>query len=235
MFKFLGPRSRMSYWSCSDFADKIRGIEKPLALTLEGWDEWKINASKKHPIRFYIAEELLDEVQDFLNFPRDLYRAARIYIRNRYIDKIHYLKTGLTPGQYYDLDHRIMHALFNELVIFVEIEATLDHLEWSSRLTHGEDDGVSPEDELYGKPTRHAKESLEIIELYNWWKKRDERKDPMVESGWDNYCDKPKEERTEKEKNISLEKLIEIEEKYEKEDEEMLIRLIKIRKSLWTT
>ena len=57
----------------------------------------------------------------------------------------------------------------------------------------------------------------------------------MQVSGWSDYCKKKKIEGVDDEKSrIALEKLTSLEEKYEKEDEDMLIELIKIRKHLWT-
>jgi hypothetical protein len=37
----LRPRSRIHYWSCSKFADFVRGEKKPFALEWGKWDEWK--------------------------------------------------------------------------------------------------------------------------------------------------------------------------------------------------
>ncbi len=68
----------------------------------------------------------------------------------------------------------------------------------------------------------------------------------MDASGWSAYCDMRREkgyhlldmeDKSEEEKemsNTAHSKLREIEAAYEKEDEDMMIRLIKIRESLWT-
>ena len=121
MFK-LKKRSRINYWSCSNFANFIRGEEKPCALPWDEWETWRQESAKKHPFRYWVAEEVLDFLQNIVNFPMDIYHTIEVYVRNRYIDKLHYLHTGLKPGEYYDLDHRILHGLFNELVLFVESE-----------------------------------------------------------------------------------------------------------------
>lgn len=256
MFKkirsFIGPRTRWHYWSCSKFADRIRGTEKPLGLTLDEWKQWKIDSENKHPFRYWLAEEFLTIVQNALYFPYDFYSAIKHYYTNRFVDKTHYLKTGLTPGKYYDLDYRIIHGLFNELKNYVEIElahlmkcyedrnykfvngrcpkAGLDYIDWSMSLTYGPDYGYEPTDKLYNKPTPQAESAKEILELYNWWNNRDNRPDPHVESGWDKFY----ESKNSKEKEKSFKKLQKIEDNYEKEDENMLIKLIKVRKSLWT-
>lgn len=257
MFKFLGPRSRINYWSCSKVADKIRGFKKPKALSLEGWEDWNNNLKKESPIRYWASEELLDVLQDIVYFPSDIYRFIKNYIRNRYIDKTHVLSTGLTPGKYYEFDHRVLYGLFNELVNYVEVElahtslwdtskkykfvkgrcveAGLDSLYWAKNLKYGENDGVDENDELYGKPTEQAKVAEKTLELYNWWKfGRPNRKCPMDVSGWGKICSMPKEQVNAEEKKDALLKLREIETFQEDEDTEKLIELIKIRKSLWT-
>jgi len=111
---------RYRYWSCSKFADFIRGTPKPWALGWDEWKEWRKTAKEKHPYRFWLAEEGLNKLQDFFFFPYDLWNDWKYYYRLRFRDKLHYLKTGFKPGKYYDLDESILYALFNELKLFVE-------------------------------------------------------------------------------------------------------------------
>ncbi len=245
-------RHRINYWSCSKLANWIRGEEKPFALEWKKWDEWKESQKKKRPLRFWLSDTFLDKVQNFIYFPYDIYREIKHYIRNRWIDKTHYIKTGLEPGKYHEIDTRILCGLFTELVDYVEIElahlskwnsskeykfksgrcveAGLDYLDWAMSLTYGTDFNYEKSHKLYNEPTPQAKSSTEILELYNWWKNRDKRPDSHEESGWDKFY----ESDNKKEKEKAFKKLNKLEKKYEKEDEDMLIRLIKIRKHLWT-
>jgi hypothetical protein len=239
-------RSRLHPWTCTKFADLIRGTEKPFALGWDEWDEWHKNAKNKRPFRYWLAETGLEKLQNFLYFPSDLYHIIDTYVRNRWIDKIHYLKTGLKPGTYCDLDTRILHGLFNELVDFVEtdlshlsrwdrnkkykfkngrcVEAAYDYFEWATNLKYDEDYGnISPNDPDYGKPTQQAKDALKIKELYEWWtKERPNRYNPhdiiTKEMHGEHYY-----------------RLIdEMERSYDREDTDKLIELIKIRGALWT-
>lgn len=245
MFK-LYKKSRIYHWSCSKLADKIRGTEKPFALEWDAWDKWHENAKTKHPFRYWVADEFLDYMQNFVNLPMDIYHTIEIYIRNRFIDKVHYLRTNLTPGQYYDLDTRILHALFTELTDLVEVEyasiqryseknnnyvlkkgrcplAGLDYLNWAGQLKYDENMGFNPEDEfIYNKPTPQSESAQTTLELYNWWKNRDNRLDP-----YDLFTE-------EKDGPQYYLKIDDMEEKYEQEDTDMLIKLIQIRGSLWT-
>ena len=43
----LNKRARINYWSCSRFADWIRGTNKPFALEWDDWDTWTEEAKKK--------------------------------------------------------------------------------------------------------------------------------------------------------------------------------------------
>jgi hypothetical protein len=245
---------RIHYWHCSKFADWIRGEKKPFALEWGAWDEWDKQQKLKRPWRFWLSDTLLPKIQDIVYLPYDIYSTVKTYIRNRYFDKLHYLRTGLKPGQYYDLDTRILHGLFNELVDFVEIElahlslwdrnkkykfhkgrcveAAYDYFDWVTNLKYDEDYLTSPDNEHYGKLTDQAKNYRKIKKLYEWWKNiRPNRKHPYDNPSLgdiENICDN---------KNISKKvylKAYELEQQQELEDTKMLIELMKIRKHMWT-
>ncbi len=260
---WLRPTSRMNYWSCSKFADFIRGEQKPFALEWGKWDEWKQEQQKKRPIRFWLAEKGLSKLQGLVMFPVDVYTEIRYYVDNRWITKTHYLKTGLKPGHYYEINYRILHGLFNELVDFIEIEyahmakwslkkgtknykfkrgrsteAGLAYMKWACNLKYTKDWGVDKKDPKYGKPTHQALAAQKIKELYIWWKEvRPNRPEPMavLELNYDkNKEDKLMDGKMTRKELSEFKKLAKIEADYEKEDTKMLIELIKIRKELWS-
>ena len=85
--------------------------------------------------------------------------------------------------------------------------------------------------------------------MYLWWKNvYPNRPDPHDASGWTEFCERCREskvggvlswldDKTEEEAEESrriLDRCHEIEEQYDTEDTEMLIRLIKVRQRLWT-
>lgn len=275
---------RREYWSCTKFADWIRGIEKGGAKTGRGWREWEAEGKKLHPIRYWIAEEALDAVQNFIWWPVDKIYDIKYYINNRWITRTHCLTAhprDIRPGQWQDVGYRFLPCLFNELVDFVEIElawshiawsdkeakakynapfwatgwfrwrtwrcpqAGLDHLDWAMTLTNEEwlDEG----EKYKAEPTQQALAAREIKELYTWWTEvYPKRPDPHDAGGWTAYCDMKRqrgdhmldlEDRTPEEAEMAktaLDKTHEIEQAYEAEDEAMMIRLIKVRRSLWT-
>jgi len=278
----MGQRSQ--YWSCTEFADWIRGIEKGDAKTGRGWREWETEAKTKYPIRYWIAEEALDAVQNFIWWPVDKIYDIKYYINNRWITRTHSLTAhprDISRGQWCDVGNRFLPCLFNELVDFVEVElawwhlvwspeerpkynmpwwavgwwrvrawrcpqAGLDNLDWQSKLVWSEDE-VGDDNEKIGRPTYQAEKALEILALYKWWTEvYPNRPDVHDASGWTAYCEMRRargdhmldlEDRSPEEAEMSrkaLDKSYEIEQAYEAEDEAMMIRLIKIRQSLWT-
>jgi hypothetical protein len=274
-----------NYWTCSKFADWLRGTAKGGAKTGRGWYEWEKAAKESHPVRYWIAEEGLDLLQNIVMFIPDRLYAIKYYINNRYITHTHCLTahpSDIKRGEWRDVGYRFLPCLFNELRDFVEIElawwhlawnaedrskynmpwwavgwwrvrtwrcpqAGLDNLDWQSKLVWHADEGFPEGDPKIGQPTYQAEKALEILALYKWWiEVYPNRPDPHDASGWSEFCDRRRgqdrhfldfESETEEEKAESrriLDLCHKIEEQYEQEDEEMLIRLIKIRKSLWT-
>jgi len=210
---------RRNYWSCTKFADWLRGTPKLKAGTSEEWRAWT-KAAKTKKWRYWLAEEGLDCLQNFVCWPVDLINSIRYHLDNRWIVKTHALTSNLKRGQWYDFDTRMLHALFDELVNFVEIdqawrhvlsadekrnsgrygkrfhlerwrspEAGLAHLEWAANLKHDEE-WVDKDDPDFGKPTAQALAAQEITLIYKWWKEeRPKRPDPMDASGWSSYCE----------------------------------------------
>ena len=109
------------YWTCSKFADWLRGTSKPFAGTSEEWNAWE-NKAKAKKFRYWLAEEGLDYLERFVYWPTNRINDIRCYINNRWVTKSHALTSNLKRGSWYDLDTRLLHAVFDELVNFVEIE-----------------------------------------------------------------------------------------------------------------
>jgi hypothetical protein len=126
-------------------------------------------------------------------------------------------------------------------------EAGLAHLNWASTLTN--EDFLDDDEKSEAVPTYQAKAAKEIIELYTWWTTTyRNRPDPYELSGWTDYCEQSRKNNngklswtshndTPELRELSKKAhaaLMATEEAYEKEDTEMMIRLIKIRGHLWT-
>jgi hypothetical protein len=124
-------------------------------------------------------------------------------------------------------------------------EAGIAYLEWAMSLT--DEEFLEEGEKHLAEPTYQAKAAREILELYRWWKEvYPNRPDVHDASGWTAYCDMRREkgyhlldmeDKSPEEREwcrTALDKSREIEKAYDDEDEAMMIRLIKIRESLWT-
>lgn len=274
-----------NYWSCTTFADWLRGTNKLKMGTSEEWDEWHTRASRSHPIRYWIADTALDNLQDFVTWPIRKIYDVKYYINNRWVTRSHSLTAhprDIKPGTWSDVGSRFLPCLFNELVDFVEIEtawshiawsekedtakynppfwatgwfrwrtwrcpqAGLDNLKWQSELIHNED--YCKDQPYYMKPTPQAVKAQEILALYKWWTEvYPNRPDAYDASGWTAYCElsrmanggkmswgADKTPALKKASKLAHKELQKIEAAYEKEDTDMMIRLIKVRHGLWT-
>lgn len=274
---------KTNYWSCSKFADWLRGTPKPNNGTAEEWNIWEKRAKLKK-VRYWLAEEGLDYLQNFVYWPANQINNIRYYFNNRWITKSHALTSKLKRGSWHDLDTRLLHSVFDELVNFVEVElawanvvfseedrkkykaplsrtffrlntwrcpeAGIAYLKWSSDLKTDENcmDENNPDN---GQFTTQALAAQEIHMLYNWWQNiRPSRPDPSDASGWSSYCEEKRSAaKTETDNRSLVDTLItkdnersrkilnsfhQLEKEQWEEDTAMLIRLIKIRQSLWT-
>jgi hypothetical protein len=282
-----------NYWSCTKFADWVRGTSKLRAGTSDEWHDWEQQAKSVSRFRYWLAEEGLDGIQQAIHWIPDRLHGIKYYINNRWVTRTHALTAhprDIKPGEWRDVGNRFLPCLFNELVDFVEVElawwhiawaekdekrkydapfwatgwfrwrtwrcpqAGLDNLEWQRSLTWSANE-LGDDNPSVGKRTQQAINADEILALYKWWKEvYPNRPDPHDASGWSEYCERKR--ILAKEKGMSgfsgmfsdrhetkelkkfgaraLKLITQIEAKYEKEDEQMMIRLIKIRNSLWT-
>lgn len=152
-----------------------------------------------------LIERVIEKIQDIILFPSDLIYSVKIYLKNSKGNS-HVLDGGLKKGEWYDLVYRVPVCLFGELEKFIEQEKGLETHEWEMKLTYNEDWGVESDNLKYGTLTPQALAAIEQNEIYGWWKANKDRKDVDFENEGD----------------------------YLKQEEEMLIRLVRVRNSLWT-
>ena len=126
-------------------------------------------------------------------------------------------------------------------------QAGLDNLEWQRQLRWKEEE-VGADFKGLGELTPQAVKAQEILDLYTWWTTTyRNRPDPYEASGWSAACEAsrqanggklswstPKDPVLKKAQDKAHKLLQKLEADYEKEDEAMMIRLIKVRHGLWT-
>ena len=123
-----------NYWSCSKFADWLRGTAKLKSGTGTQWNNWRKEAESKHSFRYWLAEEGLDHLQDIWMWIPDRLHGIKYYINNRWVTKTHSLTAhprDIKRGEWCDVGNRFLPCLFNELVDFIEIEQAWHHIAWS--------------------------------------------------------------------------------------------------------
>jgi hypothetical protein len=248
-------RTRVHYWSHGWVyklaANWLGAPPRPISATMQEWNVFDKN-QKKHFNKLEIVESLLDKLQNIWMFPGDVYHTIYVYIRNRFVHKIHVLRTDLKPGKYAEYETRLLHGMFNSFVEFIEDEQTLDNLKWEMTLTNKyqwlpEEEAKQQSD--YGALDSQAITAMEKMTLYTWWKvTRPTRVDGYIASGYKAFSESCKtdddnvfsfivEESDTNNSKIRLElraKWREIDEQQDQEDEDMMIRLIKLRGNLWT-
>ena len=268
-----------NYFSCSKFADWVRGTNKPDSASSDEWNTWHKDAKTTHPFRFWLAEEALNNLDNAWNYVPNKINNVRYYLNNRFTTKTHALTSTLPKGEWHEFETRLLHCTFDSFVDFIEIEtasshvmwgneeerkkynapwwlrwvrvwrspeAATTHLEWEMTLQNVE--WIDETDPEYGKPSHQAIAAKEKWALYYWWKHvRPHRADPMDYCGWSQFCETRRTDdgdhwlfrgsgsAEDKERSSAImDAMHKLEEHYDNEDEEMFIRLIKLRKSLWT-
>lgn len=234
---------RVSHWSNSKLSHWIRekaGLDNPRAMSMEDWEQHHKDSKAKAPFINWLTDEFFNKVQRFVMFPLDVVYSVEVFYRN-WRDKSHVLEGGFEVGQWVDRCTRINTCLFHELEKFIEKEKGLETLEWEKTLVYDESWGYSEDHEAYGKPTHQALAAMEQEAIYNWWKKNKNR-DFFVESGlaeiYSNvegssifsYMSATKDAKY----DDCQHRQDELESQFKKEEESMLIRLIKIRDHLWS-
>lgn len=256
---------------------KYYKFEDPYALEWGEWDGYRARYKKTHPIMYFVFQTVINNIDRFLHrYIIEPWNNFWYSLRNRFIDHSTEVRIqSLKKYRYHDPSKVLLHANFQILVDFVELEVGifdrsawydalrsipiigyfipsirdadggLKHLQWECELKHNEE-WVKPDDPLYNKPTPQAISAREKRDLYLWWKNiRPQRLDPMDASGLSNYYEKMRNDgrelfgnnKTDEERiiwNTLSNQCQSIEKMYDEEDERNLIRLIKIRQSLWT-
>jgi hypothetical protein len=146
-----------------------------------------------------------------------------------------------------DRSQGILFANMAILVGFVEEEKAFDcHVDWRSAAEQAAV-GEKPDDGMDANRDAHAAAKKEMLEIYRWWtqdrKIEHDRYDALLSSAYarpfvfepiGNGMSRLKEETLTKEEEGLRAQCYPMEEALEAKDEDMMIRLIKIRGYMWT-
>lgn len=149
-------------------------------------------------------------------------------LRYRYHPQHRYnvVKTDLPPG-YYETEDLILHACMSLLVRYVEYQCNGEEelQKWTDELKVDQDPNA-PE----GLQNSQAARQEETLNIYRWWKVQ-RPEDRKMEEDWmmNLFGDRPRSARSREE----MQKYWDFEKANDARDQEMLHRLIEIRRSLW--
>lgn len=230
----------------NEFKDWFK-MYPPKSASSEGWQAFEEDCKNRYPIRHWLNETLIPPIERGLGEAKDQFRY-------RFVQRFHIIDTKLKPG-YYDSDTLMLFGMFALLKDFVEIECA-----WMEFISHDDSEPVpwykwrpfkpnrelglkyldweiSLKDEEDGVANITQSESAQIKkELYLWWMdERPKREDPyskidLPESGdLNSWLKDSSPERTK-----LMNEIHELDEAHNNEDTEMLIKLVKVRSTLWT-
>lgn len=249
-------KSKFIHWFTMEFLDKLQDFfnwpkdklwNVRCAINARYFDKYhylptRLNPWQYHEIDTRVLHGLFETLVDFIEIEKAWMHVIWGQEENR-------KKFGYT---WYE-----MNGWIRPLAERRHPEAGLDYLQWEMSLVIDEsflgfcEEHIAEAKKLgtYGTMTSQAISAKEQFDLYHWWKNiRPNRPDPYEASGFNSYFAKMEKKNggdflaalddsdpSDIEESLKCHKSCdEIEEAYEKEDEEMMIRLIKIRKSLWT-
>lgn len=234
-FKFPGPKdlgmSNSNHAMPSRFFPNKKGEVS--------WEDYEDKLKELFPVRFFFAYTLIDFLHYKVWIPfwrpiNDVWYWLKCHLipEHRY----HWLDLR-QPGKncdhythgWRDVSERILYANFNLLCEFVEKE--------SHHYFCPSDKDIEETSEEYGEKAsliNQRNNYREMMEIYNWWnfqRKFDARKKDELQHTWYEFHQKDP-QSTETVQAWAL--LLPATEAFDAKENEMLIRLMKIRECLWT-
>lgn len=242
--------------------EKLFKWKVPQALTSADWRSWHENQRRERPVAYWFCETLPNWFapirRRFTDFPYNMrmkYITRYNIIRTGLPCAYHDGDTRMLHGMFailvdfVEIEKAHMQYVFNEntdprpwyarrpfrFFSHRVPQAGLEYLKWEMSL----DEPVDEADVNISQ----AQAAREIHDLYMWWtQERPLRADPYEASGWndyyrENYENKqrdPLDEHDSEQATIALKRLHDIEMQYDQQDQDYLIRLVKVRKHLWT-
>ena len=200
------------------------GSTSNVALSMEDWNIYEEFLQFKYPIRYFLGYSIWRKI---INPIKRLCSNGYWWIRHHTINRYHYLdlrqpkfRNGLPNWDAYsygwrDRDQIMLYAMFNVLCQFVEKEL---HYQWA--------------DEILKEFHNHYNAQMEMKALYQYWTMERNAvasaKDVAL-SKWYNTTLKT----GQKEEELYQE-YTQLEREFQDREDEMCMRLLKIRKYLWT-
>jgi len=117
--------------------------------------------------------------------------------------------------------------MFKVFSDFIEREKPFDTISWDRQLEIEHAIGQEEKDRCIKEDIEVKNQKKELEDIYNWWKIIRPSKEKAIDDSWN----KDVREKYEDSEGIRISQL---EQELYEEEEEYMVRLIKIRKHLWT-
>lgn len=208
------------------------------AGTIKEFKDWRIHLQETYPRRYRLSKFLESMYRRVLLFPAWRFRDAKWAMLHRFHPKhrYHVLKPRTLKPGYIDPCEMLLHAPFDLFAEFFEhTTGPNGHTLWDYTNIEPDESCGRTQDEIDYRQNLW----LTMNELYNWWMERPNRVEeelPDLPEEWgfmaifdDDYRDEP----IVKEWRVVSDRRTAQDEAWEKEDQDMLHKLIDIRKHLW--
>ena len=192
------------------------------------WEDYEKEVRIRFPFRYFFFRTIPQKINVVLRPIRYNVREALYWLKTHLIPKhrYHFLDLRQPKGGgfnyrwgYINPDDKMMLAVFNILCEFIEKEGPTNPL----------DNSTLAELSAQGQMT-YYNGYLEMMELYNWWRTGRRQEHDKVEEFFSTY----REEKNHVIYNQKSNQWIQMNQELDKKDDEMLERLMKIRRQLWS-
>jgi hypothetical protein len=201
-----------------------------IGATSEEWIAWHKKCKTDAPKLTFLVNSFDAVIRWFSIKYRRLVTDTRWYWYNRFKQSHHIKITTLKKGQFYEASEMILHGVFQEIVNFVEKGKPSEMEEYTLMLNNQPNE--------YDQLTENQQQMIKVVyEAYHFWKNYDNRLKTIDEmyptsDEKEDIMEHFTVENLEKNKD-QFAKIREASEQLEKETEEHLINIMKIRRSLW--
>jgi len=202
-----------------DFSDEPQG---------KTWQDWHRTVKQMHPVKYFLAETLADWVRYKVWFPvKRPFSKAHYWLVSHLVPsrRYHMLDLRQEGGYQYgwqDVPEKMLYAMFNLLGEYLNKEEPNDLTQWYSREEIEANEGYKAQQDAID----------EARAIYHWWtvgrKEEQKAKDEMQSLWW--AAKKAKDPKKEE----YWEKMQKMDDDMETKTDEMIARLMKIRRTLWT-
>lgn len=213
-------------WSKYNALESAMFSDEPKGKT---WEDWHAHVKEMHPVKYWFAETVPDFVRYHIWLPivkpiknTHYWLVSHLVPSRRYhmLDlRQQYKNQACYRYGWADVPEKMLYAMFNLLGEYLNKEEPVD---LALHYTHEQ-----IEADMYLKAQQEAFEEANAI--YYWWTVARHEENAFCDQLFDDYNKAPKEDKNEL--RLKWEKQ---EQAYEDKIDEMVARLMKIRRTLWT-